>query len=306
MNIIRIITDPAILIIIATFLSIMYYTYKQYTLVNKNLVWFKSFLSRYKKADLTFRFGEFDAAISKVRYVVSAWLEFKNTLVFSESVAIKNQDGNAAFQNISKSITNIQTTVDPIYFFNEESLVTSKYNSKLIASAATLLTGMGPLFTFLNIAIAFTKVDFTTQEQTIASVSNLMSGMQLAALCSVLAVSFSLIFILTEKLSYNKLCRMPLNEVQELLYSLFDNITSEKFLIELLKETKVQNSNLTGLLNSLPEQFRQSLENSITKAITPYLENLLYGLNNVNDSIKNIKIDIPTPTNDEDVVDKLF
>ena len=305
MNIIKIITDPAILIIIATFVSIMYYIYKQYTYVNKNLLWFKAFLGKYKKADLTFRFGEFDVAISKVKYVVNSWLEFKNTLVFSESIALKNQDGNAAFQNVSKSVTNIQTTVDPLYFFNEESLVTSKYNSKLIGSASTLLTGMGPLFTFLNIAIAFTKVDFSTQEQTIASVSNLMSGMQIAALCSVLAVSFSLIFILTEKLSYNRFCRVPLAEVQELLYSLFDNISSEKFLIELLKETKVQNSNLTGLMNTLPEQFRIALENSITKAITPYLENLLFGLNNVNDSVKNIKISVPG-SQEEDVVDKLF
>ena len=68
MNLIRIITDPAILIIIGTFLSMGYYTYKQYTNVNKNLLWFKAFLSKYKKSDLTFRFGEFDAAISKVKY----------------------------------------------------------------------------------------------------------------------------------------------------------------------------------------------------------------------------------------------
>ncbi|MBR2526725.1 hypothetical protein IKE67_09695 [bacterium] len=309
MNIVKLITDPAILIIVITFISLAYYTYVQYTNVNKNLIWFKSFLAKYKKSDLSFRFGEFDAAISKVKYVVSSWLEFKNTLVFSESIALKNQDGNSAYQNVSKSVTNIQTTVDPIYFFNEESLVTSKYNSKLIASAATLLTGMGPLFTFLNIAIAFTKVDFSTQDQTLASVSTLMSGMQIAAMCSVLAVSFSLIYILCEKLSFNILCKKPLNEVQELLYSLFDNISSEKFLIELLKETKVQNSNLTGLMKTLPEQFRVALENSISKAITPYLENLLFGLNNVNDSVKQINIiqhNNNDGNNDNDLVDKLF
>lgn len=299
----EVLTDPAILIIIATFVSIGYYTYKQYTFVNGKLLWFISFLKKYKKADLSFRFGEFDAAISKEPYVVNAWLEFKNTLVFSESIALKTQDG-VSFQNASNAVSNIQTTVDPLYFFNAESLVTSKYNSKLIGAASTLLTGMGPLFTFLNIAISFTHVDFSTQESTIASVSGLMAGMKIAALCSVLAVSFSLIYILVEKLAFQKMCQQPLNQVQELLYGLFDNISSEKFLIELLKETKVQNSNLTGLLAALPNQFRASLENSVSKAIKPYLENLLYGINTMNESIKNIKI--TTGGSESDDVDKLF
>ena len=299
-----VLTDPAILIIIGTFVSLAYYTYKQYTYVNGKLKWFIDFLKKYKKADLSFRFGEFDAAISKEPYVVNSWLEFKNTLVFSESIALKTQDG-VAFQNASNAVSNIQTTVDPLYFFNVESLVTSKYNSKLIGAASTLLTGMGPLFTFLNIAISFTHVDFSTQESTIASVSGLMAGMKIAALCSVLAVSFSLIYILVEKLAFQKMCQQPLNRVQELLYGLFDNISSEKFLIELLKETKVQNSNLTGLLTVLPNQFKASLENSIARSVKPYLENLLYGINTMNESIKNIKLEVKSDNSNDDV-DKLF
>lgn len=304
MNILRIIFDPAILIIITTFVSLVYFTYKKYSYVNTNLVWLNNLLSKFKKSDLSFRFGEFDAAISKSKYFVNSWLEFRNTLVFSESVAIK-KDKNVSFQSVSQQVANIQTTVDPLYFFNEESMVTSKYNNKIIAAGGTLLTGMGPLFTFLNIAIAFTHVDFSTQETTIASVSALMSGMQIAALCSVLAVSASLIYLLCEKVYYNKMCKQPLNTAQELLYGLFDNISSEKFLIELLKETKVQNGNLTNLMTTLPEQFKESLENSVSKAITPYLENMLYGINTMNESIK--KIQIPNIGGDNtDMVDKLF
>jgi len=306
MNILRIIFDPAILIIITTFVSLVYYTYKKYSFVNTNLIWLNGLLSKFKKADLSFRFGEFDAAISKSKYFVNQWLEFRNTLVFSESVAIK-KDKNVSFQSVSQQVANIQTTVDPLYFFNEESMVTSKYNNKIIAAGGTLLTGMGPLFTFLNIAIAFTHVDFSTQETTIASVSALMSGMQIAALCSVLAVSASLIYLLFEKVYYNKMCKQPLNMSQELLYGLFDNISSEKFLIELLKETKVQNGNLTNLMTTLPEQFKDSLENSVSKAITPYLENMLYGINTMNESIKKLQIpNISNGDNGGDVVDKLF
>ena len=161
------------------------------------------------------------------------------------------------------------------------------------------------MFTFLNIAIAFTKVDFSTQETTISSVSGLMSSMQVAALCSVLAVSASLVYMFAEKLLYNKMCRVPLMEVQEKLDGVFDNVSSEKFLIELLKETKIQNSNLTGILNSLPEQFKFAFENGIAKEVVPYMENLLYGINTMNDQIK--KLHIPKSNGDDgDVVDKLF
>ena len=58
-------------------------------------------------------------------------------------------------------------------------------------------------------------------------------------------------------------------------------------------------------MTTLPEQFKDSLENSVAKAITPYLENMLYGINTMNESIK--KIQIPNVgKNDGDVVDNLF
>ena len=301
----KFILDPAILVILATFISILVFTYKKFAFVNSNLIWLSSFLSKFKKSDLSYRFNEFDSVISKSKYVSGAWQEFRNTLVFSESVALKKQDNSVAYQNVSQAVSNIQTTVDPLYFFNEDTLVSSKFNSKFVQIAPTLLTGLGPLFTFLNIAIAFTKVDFATQESTISSVSGLMSSMQVAALCSVLAVSASLVYMFLEKLYYNKMCKVPLLQVQEMMYGLFDNVSSEKFLIELLKETKIQNSNLTGILNALPEQFKSAFEHSVHKDVIPYMENLLYGINTLNEQIK--KIHIPkNDGNDGDVVDKLF
>lgn len=303
MNIVKFIFDPAVLIILATFVSIIVFCVQKFSYVNTNLLWLLNFLKKFKKTDLTYRFGEFDKVISQNPYVSSAWQEFRNTLVFSESVALKKQDNSVAYQNVSQAVNSIQTTVDPMYFFNEDSLVLSKYNSKFVQIAPTLLTGIGPLFTFLNIAVAFTRVDFSSQESTISSVSGLMGSMQIAALCSVLAVGASLIFMFFEKLYYNRMCKKPLQEVQEAMYSLFDNISSEKFLIELLKETKIQNSNLTGLLTSLPNQFKEALDQSMAKAIVPYMENLLFGVNNLKETLKDIR---PIQQNGGDVVDDLF
>ena len=290
MNILTYVFEPAILIIVGTFIAVVVYCVKKFDYVNKNLLWLISFLKKYNKNDLSYRFSEFDKTISSQKYISNSWAEFKSTFVFSESVAIKNRNNGVAFQNVSNQVGNaIQTTSDPTYFFNEDSLVQSKYNSKFVQIVPTLLTGMGPLFTFLNIAIAFTKVDFSTQETTIASVSGLMSSMQIAALCSVLAVSSSLIFMFFEKIYYNKKCKVPLVEIQELMYNLFDSITSEKFLVELLKETKIQNNNLTNLLSEMPKQLNDAIGKNLTKLV-PYLENTIYGLNNLRETVKSIEI----------------
>ena len=292
--------NPAILIVIATFLSIIIYYVRKINTINFHLVELLSFLRTFKKTDLTFKFKELDAWMSQNPYVANSWAEFKNTLVFSESFSVKNAKNDIIFQNVSQSVENIQTTIDPIYFFNEETLVTSKFNYKLIQTAPTILTGMGPLFTFLNIAIAFSGVNFSTQEATIQSVSNLMSSMQVAALVSVLAVGSAITFLIIERILYNNKCKLPLNEVQEKIYKLFDNISSEKFLIELLKETKIQNNSMTNLLSSIPNQFKESLDKSLSNILVPYLENLIFGVNKLQDRV------VQDRKSKSDIVDDLF
>ena len=234
-------------------------------------------------------------------YVANTWMEFKNTLVFSESVALKGQNNNLTYKEVSSTVQNIQTTVDPLYFFNEEALVTSKFNYKFMQSVSTILTGFGPLFTFLNIAIAFGKIDFSSQERTIASVAQLMSSMQIAALVSVFAVGSSLIFIVYEKITYNLLCKKPLAKVQDVIAKLFDNISSEKFLFELLRETKIQNNAMQHLIAALPNDFKIALNSGIAGNLVPYLENLIFGMNLMNKQMKEV-----AKASKSDAVDELF
>ncbi len=300
MQFLKILFNPAVLIVLLTFFSIIIYYVKKVRFINQNLQELLGYLKTFKKSDLMFRFKELDEVMAHNPYVSSSWAEFKNTLVFSESVSLKNEKNDIVFQNISQSVENIQTTIDPSYFFNEDTLVTSKLNYKMIQTAPTILTGLGPLFTFLNIAEAFTGVNFSNQESTIASVSNLMSSMQVAALVSVLAVGSALLFLMIERLLYNNKCRIPLAEVQEKIYELFDNISSEKFLIELLKETKIQNNSLTNLLSSLPNQFQKSIEQSLSKMLVPYMENLVFGVGKLQEKAAAEK------KSKSDIVDDLF
>lgn len=300
MHFLKILLDPAILLVLMTFTGITIYYVKKIKLINAELLALTAFLKRFKKADLTFRFKELDNGMSSIPYVANFWAEFKNTLMFSESVSLQNENNDMVFHNVSQSMENIQTTVDPNCFFNEETLVTSKLNYKFIQTAPTILTGLGPLFTFMNIGIAFSRVNFSSQETTLQSVSGLMGSMQIAAVVSVLAVSSSLLFLLIERLLFNNMCKIPLQQVQEILSKLFDNISSEKFLIELLKETKIQNNNTKNLLTLLPNQFKDALDKSLQTSLVPYLENLIFGLNKLQEKgfISNKK--------GSDVVDDLF
>ena len=282
----RILTDIPIIIVLAAFISSIIFCYKSYISVNKNLKNILIFLQQFNKGDLNFRFKEIDEWMSSNEYLSLNWLEFKNTIVFSESVALKGEDNNLSYQDVSSTIQNLHTTVDPMYFFNEETLVTSRYNNRLMNAIPTILTGCGPLFTFMNIAIAFGKIDFSTQERSIASISNLMGSMQVAALVSVFAVGASLLFIVFEKTLFEILCKKTLTKIENLLGNLFDNISSEKFLFELLRETKIQNNAVTNLLSSTPNQFKTAFNTSIAANLVPYLENLIFGLNQMNKQLK--------------------
>lgn len=288
MNLLYIFTDIPILIVIFTFIFSVLYCLKNYIFVNRNLKILIDFISRFKKTDLNFRFKEIDEWMSLNQYVSAPWLEFKNTLVFSESVALKGKNNDLTYKEVSSTVQNIQTTVDPLYFFNEETLITSKFNNKFLQTVPTILTGFGPLFTFLNIAIAFGKIDFSSQEKTIASVAGLMSSMQVAALVSVIAVGSSLIFLMIERIVFQKLCRTPLSKCEDILGKLFDNISSEKFLLELLKETKIQNNSISNLITSMPQHFKVALNSSIASNLVPYLENLIFGINQVNKNMKEV------------------
>lgn len=298
----KIITDVPIMVVLVFFVISILYCAINYLKVSANLKLIHGFLLNFNKNDLNFRFKEINEWMSHNPYVMTAWAGFKDTLVFSESLALKNRDDDLTYKNLSSNVDNVQTTVDPLYFFNEDSLIYSKFNNKFLQSVATILTGCGPLFTFLNIAIAFGRIDLSSQEATVNSMSGLMASMQIAALVSVIAVGSSLLFIIFERIAHNFLCKIPLENVEKDISSLFDNISSEKFLLELIKETKIQNNSIQNLITAMPDNVKTGFNSGITTNLVPYLENLIYGLNQLN---KNLKDRFSSLSGNDDV-DSLF
>ena len=95
------------------------------------------------------------------------------------------------------------------------------------------------------------------------------------------------------------MCKKYYLAIQKELIRLFDVVTSEKFLIDLVKESKIQSITNEKLLKALPVNFAKAIEKSISDTTVPYLENILYSLNKLNESFNK-------GNNGGDVVDKLF
>ena len=292
MSIFKILTEPAILIITLFFLFFIMMVLRNYIRVKNNLSSVYNFLYSLEKKEISYRFKELDEYMSSNEFTSIPWEDFKKALIFPEKLYVTSQNISGDFK------PDIYLTIDASYFFNEETLVFSKINHKFIQTIPTLLTGLGPFFTFLKMAIAFAGFDFSMTEDAARSLNGLIANIQIAALCSVFAVGFSLLFMFVEKIMYNRMCKKYYLSIQTEFIRLFDVVTSEKFLIDLVKESKSQNVSNEKLLKSLPEDFSKAVSKSLTETTTPYLENILYSLNKLNETINR--------GGNNDMVDKLF
>ena len=286
MTILKIITEPAILIITVFFLFFIMTVLRNYAYVEKNLNSVYNFLKSLNKKELSYRFNELDNFMKNNPFTSTSWEDFKKALIFPEKlyIATKNPTNTGDFK------PEIYLTIDASYFFNEDTLVFSKINHKFIQTMPTLLTGLGPFFTFLKMAVAFTEVNFSMEANVGESLNGLIANIQIAALCSVFAVGFSLLFMFIEKIMYNRMCKKYYLAIQKEFIRLFD--------VVLVKESKIQNVTNEKLLKALPENFAKAMEKSIGETTLPYLENILYSLNKLNESFNK--------GSGGDVVDKLF
>ncbi len=284
--------EPAILVITICFLSFLLFTTKNYARIEKQLKKIYEYLKELNKKEVSYKFNQIDEFFVENSFTSTLWEDFKKALIFPEKFFIAQQNAKGEVPN------DIYLTVDASYFFNEETLILSKINNKFIQTMPTLLTGLGPFFTFLKMALAFASVNLASAENVGESLNGLIGNIQIAALCSVFAVGFSLLFMFIEKIMYNKMCKRYYLYIQKEFIRLFDVITSEKFLIDLVKESKIQNSANEKLLKELPMNISKAISAGIGETTVPYLENILYSLNKLNESLNK--------GNGGDVVDKLF
>lgn len=283
--IMKLLKDPPVLIIISTFIAGMSYTMSRYFDVAKNLNQLCKDLEPFTKGNLTYRFEEFKQVMSSNKCTKKPFEDFQDSLVFSDTLAFQDSDDKIEYQNVSESVSGIQTTTDIPYYFNEDTMVYPFFNKNFIGTLPELLTGFGPLFTFLKIATAFGLLDFTSAETITRTVSEFVADMQIAAICSVLAVGSCLTFTVIDKLVTALVVMSACHKVEHKLASLFNVITTESFMIDLLKTSKIQNHENGAILKSIPRSFASTIQKDLASVIMPYLDSLIFGVNTLNDTM---------------------
>jgi len=277
--------DPPVLIIITTFWSGMFYTMSKYFWVAKNMNKLCKDLETFTKANLSYRFEEFKQILLQNPCTKHAFEDFQDALIFSDTLAFQDSDDKIEYENVSERVSGVQSSTDIPYYFNEESMVYPFYNKGLVATLPELLTGFGPLFTFLKIATAFGLLDFSSPDALTHSVAEFVADMQIAAICSVLAVGSCLTFTITDRLVTAAVVMSACHKVQDKLASMFSVVTTESFMIDLLKTSKIQNHENGSILKSIPRSFATSIQKDLANVIQPYLEGIIYGVNTLNDTM---------------------
>lgn len=287
MNILHLLKDPPIQIILTTFFSSLIYTVKSYAKVYKQLNALNKDLAGFQKDNISYKFEEFKHIMTSNSLSAKPWDDFKNTLVFSDTIAYQDSETEELeYDSVSDSMSDIQTTSDAADFFNEDSLAYAHYNKHMIALVPSLLTGFGPLFTFIMIGTAFGMLDFSSSQALTKSIAGFVGTMQVAAMCSVFAVSTALIMMTIDKFSFSKFILPSVAKVQNKVTDLFSTISSEKFLVDLLRTTKTQSHENTTLLRTMPATFAGSIKKDLTNLVIPYLDSMIFGLNTLNKTME--------------------
>ncbi len=287
MDIMHLLKDPPIQIILTVFTSSLVYTIKSYSMLGKELKKLNTDIQQFEKSNISYKFEEFKHAMSSSRLAAKPWEDFKSTLVFSENIAYQDSETEELdYDSVSDSMSDIQTTADALDYFNEDTLAYAHYNKHIIALAPTLLTGFGPLFTFIMIGTAFGMLDFSSTQALTKSIAGFVGTMQVAAMCSVFAVASALIFMSVDKFWFSKSILPAVAKVQGKITELFSIISSEKFLIDLLKTTKTQSHENSTVLKNLPATFAGSVKKDLTNIVVPYLDSMIFGINNLNKTME--------------------
>ena len=82
--------------------------------------------------------------------------------------------------------------------------------------------------------------------------------------------------------------------------SLFDVGTSERFLLDILKEARNKSGSEIAMMNVIPGAIEKALSKNISEGVLPYLENIVYSLNKLQESMAGKN------KGNSDIIDKLF
>jgi uncharacterized protein YukE len=203
--------------------------------------------------------------VGQDRVLSHIWSEYEETLVFP---------------NILSEQQIVMNTIPAASFFTRTSLIGDSINLRHYIGMASLLTGLGVLFTFVGLvagvheAGAGLAAGMQETSKTQGAIKDLLSGASLAFITSIAGLLSSILYGFFEKRQFHHL-DSALLKFTDCLDSLLSRVTPEKISRDLLDESKKQTESLGAFVNDLVVQFTQAFESSLKSNVTaPLLEQI--------------------------------
>lgn len=225
------------------------------------------------------------ASISEERLVAepTALFDYKAQLrqYFSHSTDVALKKAWLSFDRSiisNKSQTQLYSTADSRYFFNENALAPWLSGNRLMVSVPSMLVAIGVLGTFIGLVVGLSGLDANASDtETLRTgIGTLISGASVAFTTSIWGVFLSLIAGLVER-SYESAIKTRLAHLNTALAVLFPSISSEQALIHIEDASE----RATEALHTLHEKIGAELERSVQDLSTQMQQAIVSALEGV-------------------------
>ena len=166
-------------------------------------------------------------------------------------------------------------------FFNLESVLATRLNTRFVTAVPGYMTGLGILGTFIGLVagiyLASIGMDTSDLQKMRASLQPLLSGAALAFWTSICGLLCSLAFSIAEKSQFHRI-EKALAKWNEGLDQRLRRVTPEQLVAEQVAEAARQTLQLERFNTDLAVSIAQALESRLSSSLTPRLDLLVTGL----------------------------
>ena len=163
-------------------------------------------------------------------------------------------------------------------YINDDTVTHGPGNATLAELIPGLLTSLGILGTFIGMVRGLGGLDFSNSDAIVEGIPVLLDGMRFAFGTSVAGVSCSIVFNMLNRILQGSSYRAIDDFVES-----FTSLAMQRPLdndVQLICQNQDSNHMLSGLTEVLPGQLATSMENSVTRAMSPVakaMDNFLVG-----------------------------
>lgn len=182
-----------------------------------------------------------------------------------------------------------KTIPDPLYYFNENELVSKAGRRKLVEIFPALFVSLGILGTFTGIVIGIADIDTGAGVSELQEgINSLINGMEFAFYSSILGIIMSLAYQLIDRLFFYKMIHTASdNLLLELDKSI--PIKTESDLLD--KMVNVQESQLNDMKSFFTDHFLPAMTSGVSESISNTIEPHLAKSNEIMDQVSQNTLD---------------